>query len=380
MDKTLRFSNLVGTIALLIAVYILWQIRFIILLAFAAVALATAINYLVKFLMRLGIKKRGTSIFLSLILLLLIFISFILLIIPPFIDQVQRSLYLLPEAVDKIAVWLAWLQRQVPEQLVGEIQKLENVTRNLPDLATRLAGNFYGVFSGSLGAIVNILLVTVVTIMLLVTPHPYIRLFLAFFPSFYRRRAARILKKCEAALVGWTQGILFNMLVITVLSWLGLSILGVQLPLANALLAGLFTFIPTLGAILSCIPPIVLALIEAPWKAVAVLILYFLIQQAESNILTPLVMKQRVSLLPAVTLLAQATFAVFFGFIGLFLALPLTVVAQVWINEVLIKDILSKWGKSDRHRANHAKNGQYKISQSSSPKIVASEIGFKHEY
>ena len=119
-----------------------------------------------------------------------------ILIVPPFIDQVQRSLYLLPEAADKIAVWLAWLQRQVPQQLVGEIQKLENVTRNLPDLATRLAGNFYEVFSGSLGAIINILLVTVVTIMLLVTPHPYIRLFLAFFPFFYRNcRAARIFQR-----------------------------------------------------------------------------------------------------------------------------------------------------------------------------------------
>lgn len=380
MSKPLYFSNFVGTIALLIAIYILWQIRFILLLTFAAVALATAINYLVKFLMKLGIKKRGTSIVLSLILLLLIFISFILLIVPPFIDQVQHSLYLLPKAADIIAVWLTWLQKQVPEQLVGEIQKLENVTRNLPNLATKLAGNFYGVFSGSLGAILNILLVTVVMIMLLVTPHPYVRLFLAFFPSFYRRRAARILEKCETALVGWIQGILFNMLVITVLSWLGLSILGVQLPLANALLAGLFTFIPNLGPVLSCIPPIVLALIEAPWKALAVLILYFLIQQAESNILTPLVMKQQVSLLPAVTLLSQATFAVFFGFIGLFLALPLTVVAQVWIEEILIKDILSGWGRqSDYFKLAQQNNDGHQSLKSSSPKIITTEIGFPAE-
>lgn len=96
---------------------------------------------------------------------------------------------------------------------------------------------------------------------------------------------------------------------------------------------------------LSCIPPVILALVDAPWKALAVLVLYFLIQQTETNVLTPLVMKQQVSLLPAVTLLAQATFAIFFGFIGLFLALPLTVVSQVWIEEVLIKDILSNWGK-----------------------------------
>ena len=382
MGTTLSFSNLVGTIALLIAVYILWQIRFILLLTFAAVALATAINYLVKFLMKLGVKTRETSIVLSLILLLLIAIGFILLNSSSLssIRYSNRFTYF-PTAADRIAVWLTWLQKQVPEQLVGEIQKLENVTRNIPELATKVAGNFYGVFSGSLGAILNILLVTVVTIMLLVTPRPYVRLFLAFFPSFYRRRAAKILKKCEVALVGWTKGILFNMLVITLLSWLGLSILGVQLPLANALLAGLFTFIPNLGPILSCIPPIILALIEAPWKALAVLILYFLIQQAESNILTPLVMKQQVSLLPAITLLSQATFAVFFGFIGLFLALPLTVVAQVWIEEILIKDILSNWGKQgDRSLSRRSNSSQDRITQSSSPEIVTTEISFQPEH
>ena len=237
-----------------------------------------------------------------------------------------------------------WLQQIVPDQLVGEIQKLENLTSNIPSLVTQLISNFYEIFSGSLGVLLNVLLVIVVMIMLLTSPRSYVRLFLALFPAFYRRRAARILKKCEIALVGWTKGILFNMLVITVLSWLGLSILGIRLPLANALLAGLLTFIPNLGPVLSCVPPIILALIDAPWKALTVVILYFLIQQIESNILTPLVMKKQTSLLPAITLLSQATFAVFFGFIGLFLALPLTVVAQVWIEEVLIKDILNDWG------------------------------------
>ena len=374
----MSFSNFAGAIALIIALYILWQIRSIILLAFAAVALATAINFLVKLLIKSGIKKRGASICISLLLLLLIFAVFLLSIFPPFIDQLQQSLYLLPLAIDKIETWLMLLQERVPEQLVGEIQQLENITRNLPSIASEIVGNFYSIFSGSLGAILNILLVTVITIMLLVSPRPYMRLFLAFFPSFYRRRAAKILKKSETALVGWTQGILFNMLVITILSWLGLSLLGVQLPLANALLAGLLTFIPNLGPLLSCIPPIILALIDAPWKALGVLILYILIQQVEGNIMTPLVMKQQVSLLPAITLLSQATFAIFFGFIGLFLALPLTVVAQVWIEEVLIKDILSGWNK----RLNPAKlvkqqDRQHQLSSRSNDRVATTEIGFE---
>ena len=375
----MHFSSLVGAIALLIAIYIIWQIRFIILLAFAAVALATAINYLVELLMKSGIKKRGASVFVALLLLVLVFAVFLLVIFPPFIDQVQQSLYLLPEGIDKIEEWLISLRARVPQQFVGEIQKLGNITRNLPSIVTQVVGNFYSIFSGSLGVLLNILLVTVVTIMLLTDPRPYIRLFLAFFPSFYRRRAAKILNKSEVALVGWTKGILFNMLVITLLSWVGLSILKVQLPLANALLAGLLTFIPNLGPTISCIPPIVLALIDAPWKALAVLILYILIQQTESNILTPLVMKQQVSLLPAVTLLAQATFAVFFGFIGLFLALPLAVVAQVWIEEVLIKDILSSWGKQKNPSklATQRDIQHQRLPKSESQIIITTEKGFE---
>lgn len=368
------FSNFVGTIVLIIAIYILWQIRFILLLAFAAVAIATAVNCFVKFLMKSGIKQRRHAILVSLLLLALIIISFIVLIIPPFIEQVQQSLYLFPKVVDKIELWLAWLEGIVPDQLVGEIQKLENVTRNLPDIATKLIGNFYDIFSGSLGVLINIVLVTVVSIMLLVSPRPYVRLFIAFFPSFYRRRAARILKKCEKALVGWTQGTLFNMLVITLLSWLGLSLLGISVPLANALLAGLLTFIPNLGPVLSCVPPFVLALIDAPWKVVAVLVLYVLVQQVESNVLTPLVMKRQVSLLPAITLLAQATFAVFFGFIGLFLALPLTVVAQVWIEEILIKDILSDWDK--KNNRSQPRQAKQKYIKPSSTEVITTEIGF----
>lgn len=372
----MRFGNLVGIIALLIAIYILWQIRFILLLTFAAVALATAINYLVIFLMRFRIR-RGLAIFFALSLLLAIIVLFVFLIVPPFIEQVQQFFYLVPQAVEKLATGLGWLQRIVPEELVGEIQKLENLTRNLPALTTQLLTNFYGFFSSSLGAILNLLLVLVVTIMLLANPQSYRRLFIAFFPSFYRRRVAKILQECEVALVGWTKGILFNMSVITLLSWLGLSILQVPLPLTNALLAGLLTFIPNVGPVLSFIPPAVLALLETPWKAIAVLILYILIQQAESNILTPLVMKRQVSLLPAVTLLSQATFAVFFGFIGLFLALPLTVVAQVWIVELLIKDVLNNWHKKEKE---HLQKMQHQPSQtqdesskSSAPKVVITE-------
>ena len=183
----------------------------------------------------------------------------------------------------------------------------------------------------------------ILTLMLLADPYPYRQGFIRLFPSFYRRRVAEILVLCDRALQGWLKGILFNMLVITTLSFFGLLALQVPLALSQALLAGILTFIPNIGPGLSVVSPMAIALLDGPWKSVAVLVLYIVIQQVESNLLTPLVMAQQVSLLPAVTLLAQVFFATFFGFLGLLLALPLTVVGQVWFKEVLLKDILDSW-------------------------------------
>jgi predicted PurR-regulated permease PerM len=181
--------------------------------------------------------------------------------------------------------------------------------------------------------------------MLLADPTPYRSSFIRLFPSFYRRRVDKILDECKVALRGWLIGILFNMFVIASLSFVGLLILGIPLALAQAALAGILTFIPNIGPALSVVSPIAIALLDpdGAWKAIAVLILYVVIQQVETNLLTPYVMAQQVSLLPAVTLLAQVFFATFFGFLGLLLALPLSVVAQVWLKEVIVKDILDQW-------------------------------------
>ena len=91
-------------------------------------------------------------------------------------------------------------------------------------------------------------------------------------------------------------------------------------------------------------------MIEDPWKAGAVVVLYIVIQQLEQYLLVPFVMSKQLSLLPAVTLLSQVIFAIFFGFLGLFLAIPLVIVGQIWLQEVLIKDILDPWQDSEKFR------------------------------
>jgi len=198
--------------------------------------------------------------------------------------------------------------------------------------------------------ILSLLLVLVLTIMMLAQPLAYRKTLIRLFPSFYRRRVDQILSKCEVALGKWVIGALISMTVVALLSFIGLSVIGVRLALAQGILAGLLNFIPNIGPTLSVVLPMVIALLDSPFKSVLVLILYIFIQQLESNFITPYVMAQQVSLLPAITLMSQLVFATFFGFLGLILALPITVVGQVWIQEVLIKDVLDQWGKDQTDR------------------------------
>lgn len=346
----MRFGKIIGFLLFAVFLYVLWQIRQVLLLAFTAVVFATVINRFVKIIQSRLHFKRGFAVATSVFLLLAGLIGILLIIVPSITSKIPQSNSLINQALEQLRDGYSWLQNIIPGQILTDIGNLENFWSRLVSSNSNWSSGFFKVFSNSLDFVLNSLLVIVVTIMLLANPSAYRQVFLLLFPGFYRSRADEILTQCEQSLVGWFIGIIFNMTVITVLSFIGLFILGVPLPFVNAILAGFLTFIPNLGPTLSVIPPAAMALTVAPWKALAVVGLYILIQQTESNILTPLVMKREVSLLPAITLLSQVAFAVFFGLLGLFLALPLVVVFQVWLRELLVKDILNDWKPSHNRR------------------------------
>jgi predicted PurR-regulated permease PerM len=138
-------------------------------------------------------------------------------------------------------------------------------------------------------------------------------------------------------------GVLISSCCVALLAGVGLSLLGVKLVVANALLAGLLNIIPNIGPTLSTVFPMSVALLVSPWKALAVLGLYVLVQNLESYVITPSVMHRQVKLLPGLTLTAQFLFTVLFGPLGLLLALPLAVCLQVVIREIVIHDVLDPW-------------------------------------
>ncbi|MDY7021065.1 MAG: AI-2E family transporter [Cyanobacteriota bacterium] len=348
----MKLGQWLGFAGIIASMYILWQVRQAILLVFAAIVLATVLNKLARKFQRIRIG-RSLAVLLSVGLFVLLFVGGFLVVVPPLLTQFQELGTQVPRGLERglyrFDLWIDYLKTQVPfgfrEYLylisrdMTEIDVSQTLTQ-LQGLGNQVVGGV-GVFVGTtIGAILSILLVLILTIMLLASPQAYRQAFIRLIPSFYRDRMNEILDRCEFAIGRWVIGAVINMSVVTLCSLIGLWILQIPLAFANAILAGFLNFVPNVGPVISVIPPMAIALLYAPWKMWFVLLLYVVIQQLETAFLIPYVMATQVALLPAFTLLAQGFFLKFFGFLGLFLALPLAVVGQVLIKEILIRDIL----------------------------------------
>jgi predicted PurR-regulated permease PerM len=344
----MSFGQWIGLVVLVLSLYILWQIQQQLLLLFVAVVFATALNRLVRKWQQSGVK-RGVAAVISVISVLGFLSLSMALIVPSFLEQFQELTLLIPEAVRVLEGWIEGFVDRLPLDISAYIPNLGDIVNQVQPLVRGLANNVFRLFSGFINLTGGILFVAVFTLMLLINPQPYRRGFIRIIPAFYRRRADEILTLCEADLVNWIIGTLFNMLVIGLVSGIVLWALGVRLVLANALLAGLMEAVPNVGPFLSTVAPTAIALLDSPFKAVAVIIAYFLIQQLEQFFLVPYVMGQQIALLPAITLLAQITFTSFFGVLGLFLAIPLVIIVRILLHEILIKDVLDQWKLNSAH-------------------------------
>ena len=348
----MNFPQALSLAALIAAGLILWTLRQWLLLLFAAVVVGLALCSLVEALQRRYPMRRPLALLVCVSALGLVLTTLAAVLVPPFIDEFALLLQKLPQAARTLLQLALSGLDQVSDSLYGvdalpDLEQLGLQSQSiLPDTSTLASGVGSGLIglAGNLGSAgLSLLFVVAAALMVAVQPQAYRQVGILLVPSFYRRRANQILTLCGDALNSWMVGVGISSLAVFLLCWITLSLLGVKLVLANALLAGVLNVIPNVGPTMSTVFPMAVALLDAPWKAAAVLGAYVVIQNLESYVITPSVMHHQVKLLPGLTLAAQVLFTVVFGPLGLLMALPLAVVMQVLIAEVLIKDVLNRW-------------------------------------
>ena len=339
----MTFGRGLGLVATAAALLLLWHLREVVIHLFAAVVLAMALCTLVGVVRERLACPRPIALLVSLLGLLVGLSVAAAAVIPAFLEQFQELLQKLPAAAELAVRLLHQGLDRSSQMLYGRqaIAWLQESWR--APVGSGGFGPLLGLAGNLGGGLVQLLFVVAVALMIAVQPSAYREVVVLLAPSFYRRRLREVLLQCGEALSSWMGGVLISSLCVAVLAGTGLLLLGVKLVVANALLAGLLNIIPNLGPTLSTLLPMSVALLDSPWKALAVLGLYIVVQNLESYVITPSVMHHQVKLLPGLTLAAQFLFTVLFGPLGLVLALPLAVCLQVVIREVLIHDVLDPW-------------------------------------
>ena len=270
-----------------------------------------------------------------------------ILVLPPFIREFNELLIDIPNGLSRINILINSNLNKFNDLLYGEesenvidIFNLVNDVVPIPDGATiakAIQESFINLINlaGNVGSgLIRILFVLVVSLMISIEPKAYKEGVLLIIPKVYRNKFRLIFDKCNIALTNWTFSMVISSLSVGLLSLIALTILDVKYVVSNAIIAMILNIVPNIGPVISGIFPISIALLDNFWKPLAVMGSYIIIQNIESYLIMPSILKKKTNLLPGLTLISQFGFTFIFGPLGLILSLPIAVVIQVLIKEL----------------------------------------------
>ncbi len=323
----------ISSLLLLVALYYAFDV---LLLVFAAALLAIFLRGLAEILAGYLKLSDGWLVLIVSVILVVIVAGSIAMLSPSIAEQMGVLREKLPASAQKISDFFS--QYQWGRTLLQNVPSYDSILESLSP--TNVLSGVGGFFTSTIGVIGNVAIALLLSIYLAIEPRLYLRGFISLFPKQQRPRVKEVIHGIYQTLRWWLIGKAASMLFIGVLTWIGLSIIGVPLALTLGLLAGLLSFIPNFGPIISAVPAILLAFIDSPITAVYVLGLYVGVQIVESNIVTPFIERETVELPPALTITFQLALAVLVGGLGIVLATPMLAGIVVAVQMLYIEDVL----------------------------------------
>jgi predicted PurR-regulated permease PerM len=341
--------------------FAVWQVRSTLLLVLASVILVVLFTMPIRFFVRRGMN-RGPATIISLLGILVFLLVIMLVVLPSLLEQFAILATTVPAGIRELAnqwesgqlveryPWLEGVQLFIQNTLQTQSldQLFSEVTRQLGSALGQLGGSVLPVVSGVASTLLSILIVVFLSLYFLADPRMHEEGVIKLFPLWYRDRVRQIIDRIDFTLRGWLQGQLLLMLIVGIASWLGLAAIGIEQAAALGVLAGLFSFVPNFGPIAALVPALAAGFAQGSDKILLIIVIIYGTSFLQSQIISPIVFKESINLPPVLVLVGQILAAIFFGFLGLMLAVPMTAILLVLVQEVYVKDILGD--KSDEER------------------------------
>ena len=325
-------------LGLIVAVWALLHVimiaRSVLVYVLIAVFLTLAINPLVAWLMRRGLRSRGLASATACLLVLIAIAGIGLAFIPTLVDNVNNFVNAVPGYVDDLTNGKGRLGFLETKYQV--VEKLEKYVRDGgAKKLLGLSGAAISVTKGVLNIIVGTVTVAFLTFFMLIEGPAWMERFYGLLPPESQPRWRAVGHGIYRQVGGYVTGNLVISLIAGSLTTLVLLLLGVPYAVALGLIVGLLDLIPLIGATIAAIIIATVAFLHSFIAGIVVIIFFVIYQQVENHILQPLVYNRTVALSPLAILVSVLVGAELAGILGALAAIPVAGAIQVLILDFL---------------------------------------------
>ena len=320
------------TAAVVLTIAVLYAanaVRSIFVLVLIAAVIAVGLEPAVSFLMARIRVSRGAAVAIIFLVALAIVGVFAALIGPLLVRQIQSLSSAVPDMVPKLARRSDWIGHFVTQHQL----QIQHYIASIPERVTGSFGTVLGLTGKVSGFIFNFLTVMVLTIFFMASLPALRRSATLVFHPHHRGGASDIIAQSVDKISGYVSGNIITSLICGVFAGIALLIIGVPYAIPLAMWAGMADLIPSVGAYLGAIPPVLIAFTQSPVTGLVVVGYFVVYQQFENYVLVPRIMKNAVDLSPAAVLVSTLVGASLAGFAGALLALPVAATIKVVLRE-----------------------------------------------
>jgi predicted PurR-regulated permease PerM len=227
----------------------------------------------------------------------------------------------------------------LPETLSGILTQL---VVGLQSSIEKLTVGFFSATAAIFGGVFSMILIVVISFYLSVQEHGIEKFLEVVTPKKYEKYVIDLWLRSQRKIGFWLQGQILLGVLIGIFVFLGLTILGVKYALMLALLATVFELIPMFGPVLAAIPAVGIAFLQKPSLALVVIALYVIIQQFESHLIHPVVVRKITGVPSILVIIAMIIGGKLGGISGIILAIPISVVLVQFLNDMAAKKELAE--------------------------------------
>ena len=330
--NTRTIVRLVVTIAATVGLlYLLYQVRSVLLLVFISVFLAVALGPAVGFFRRRRIPK-GLSILIVYILIAASIVGVGLLIVPPIVTQVD-------ELAGKIPHYLQDLRKNKQFAKYDDkyhiSQKINEQAAKLPSHLGEAAGALKSITVGVFGALVQLVTVLTMTFFLLLDGERISGFLLRQRGPENEQRYRAIAADVYRSIAGYVAGNLLISVIAGLVAYITMLILDVPFAVPLAVLMAFLDLIPLVGATLGGVAiGIVTAFNDFPTDTIIWAIVFIVYQQIENNVIQPVVYRRTVNVPPLMVIVAILIGGSLLGILGALVAIPIAASLQIIVRDV----------------------------------------------